>query len=142
MGLALARLAAEDSTFRVAFDHESGQTIIKGMSEAHLAVMIDRLRREFGIEPHIGAPQVAYRETISRKIEVDYTHKNLPGKLPDAPRPSAPANVISISPRATFTFENEPVARGLSQYARVLIALEPLPTGSGFEFVNEVVRGT
>jgi elongation factor G len=86
MRQALARLATEDPSFRVAVDHESGQTIIKGMSELHLEIIVDRLKREFKVEANIGAPQVAYRETISRKIAVDYTHKKLPG----ASRPSTP----------------------------------------------------
>lgn len=79
MGLALARLAAEDPSFRVTSDIESGQTIIKGMGELHLDIIVDRMRREFKVEANVGAPQVAYRETITRKAEVDYTHKKQTG---------------------------------------------------------------
>jgi len=79
MGLALARLAAEDPSFRVETDIESGQTIMKGMGELHLDILVDRMRREFKVEANIGAPQVAYRETISREAEIDYTHKKQTG---------------------------------------------------------------
>ncbi len=79
MGIALARLAAEDPSFRVETDFESGQTIMKGMGELHLDILVDRMRREFKVEANIGAPQVAYRETISHKAEVDYTHKKQTG---------------------------------------------------------------
>jgi elongation factor G len=79
MGQALARLAAEDPSFRVASDEESGQTIIKGMGELHLDIIVDRMKREFQVEANIGAPQVAYRETIRSEIDVDYTHKKQSG---------------------------------------------------------------
>ena len=79
MGVALARLAAEDPSFRVETDFESGQTIMKGMGELHLDILVDRMRREFKVEANIGAPQVAYRETISREAEIDYTHKKQTG---------------------------------------------------------------
>ncbi|WP_136685999.1 elongation factor G [Falsirhodobacter xinxiangensis] len=79
MGLALARLSAEDPSFRVETDFESGQTIMKGMGELHLDILVDRMRREFKVEANIGAPQVAYRETISREAEIDYTHKKQTG---------------------------------------------------------------
>ncbi|MBL8638169.1 MAG: elongation factor G [Alphaproteobacteria bacterium] len=79
MGLALQRLAAEDPSFRVSVDHESGQTIMKGMGELHLEILIDRMRREFKVEANVGAPQVAYRETIARASEIDYTHKKQSG---------------------------------------------------------------
>ncbi|HUX78632.1 MAG TPA: elongation factor G [Alphaproteobacteria bacterium] len=79
MGLALARLAAEDPSFRVTTDYESGQTIIKGMGELHLDIIVDRMKREFKVEANVGAPQVAYRETITKKAEVDYTHKKQTG---------------------------------------------------------------
>ncbi|MCB1529616.1 MAG: elongation factor G [Rhodospirillales bacterium] len=79
MGIALQRLAAEDPSFRVAVDHESGQTIIKGMGELHLDILVDRMKREFKVEANIGAPQVAYRETITKEAEVDYTHKKQTG---------------------------------------------------------------
>ncbi len=79
MALALARLAAEDPSFRVTSDPESGQTVLKGMGELHLEVLVDRLRREFKVDANIGPPQVAYRETISRTAEVDYIHKKQTG---------------------------------------------------------------
>ncbi len=79
MGAALASLAAEDPSFRVTTDEESGQTIIKGMGELHLDIMIDRMRRESKVEANIGAPQVAYRETITKPTEVDHIHKKQTG---------------------------------------------------------------
>ncbi len=79
MGIALQRLAAEDPSFRVSVDHESGQTIMKGMGELHLDILVDRMRREFKVEANIGKPQVAYRETITRKAEITYTHKKQTG---------------------------------------------------------------
>ncbi|MBC7147217.1 MAG: elongation factor G [Thioclava marina] len=79
MGLALQRLAAEDPSFRVETDLESGQTIMKGMGELHLDILVDRMKREFKVEANIGAPQVAYRETISQPAEIDYTHKKQTG---------------------------------------------------------------
>ncbi len=79
MGLALSRLATEDPSFRVSTDVETGQTIIKGMGELHLEIIVDRMKREFKVEANVGAPQVAYRETISRTAEIDYTHKKQSG---------------------------------------------------------------
>jgi len=79
MGIALSRLAAEDPSFRVSSDVESGQTVIKGMGELHLEIIVDRMRREFKVEANVGAPQVAYRETISKPADVDYTHKKQSG---------------------------------------------------------------
>jgi elongation factor G len=79
MGQALYRLAAEDPSFRVKTDEESGQTIIAGMGELHLDIIVDRMRREFKVEATVGAPQVAYRETITRRTEEDYTHKKQTG---------------------------------------------------------------
>ncbi|GAA4530567.1 elongation factor G [Chelativorans composti] len=79
MALALNRLAAEDPSFRVKTDEETGQTIIAGMGELHLDIIVDRMRREFKVEANVGAPQVAYRETITRQAEVDYTHKKQTG---------------------------------------------------------------
>ncbi|MBL0338620.1 MAG: elongation factor G [Rhodospirillaceae bacterium] len=109
MGVALNRLAQEDPSFRVSVDQESGQTVIKGMGELHLEIIIDRMKREYSVEANVGAPQVAYRETITKMIEYDYTHKKQTG--------------------------------GSGQYAKVKIRFEPLPAGSGFEFVNAVVGG-
>src|SRR5690554_5260750 len=79
MGIALSRLAAEDPSFRVSTDHESGQTIIKGMGELHLDILVDRMKREFKVEANVGAPQVAYRESLGKAVEVDYTHKKQSG---------------------------------------------------------------
>ena len=79
MSQGLARLAAEDPSFRVETDQESGQTIMKGMGELHLDILVDRLKREFKVEANIGAPQVAYRETISHEAEITYTHKKQSG---------------------------------------------------------------
>ena len=79
LGVALAKLAAEDPSFNVSTDHESGQTILKGMGELHLDIKIDILKRTYKVEANIGAPQVAYRESISRKAEIDYTHKKQTG---------------------------------------------------------------
>ncbi|WP_299612686.1 elongation factor G [uncultured Tateyamaria sp.] len=79
MSQGLARLAAEDPSFRVETDMESGQTIMKGMGELHLDILVDRLKREFKVEANIGAPQVAYRETIGHEVEHTYTHKKQSG---------------------------------------------------------------
>jgi elongation factor G len=79
MGIALSRLAAEDPSFRVSTDHESGQTIIKGMGELHLDIIVDRMKREFKVEANVGAPQVAYREYLGKPVELVYTHKKQSG---------------------------------------------------------------
>jgi elongation factor G len=79
MGIALNRLAAEDPSFRVSTDHESGQTIIKGMGELHLEILVDRMKREFKVEANVGAPQVAYREYLAKPVELVYTHKKQSG---------------------------------------------------------------
>ena len=79
MGLALARLAMEDPSFKVSSDPESGQTIIKGMGELHLEIIVDRLKREFKVEANVGEPQVAYRETITKPCDIEYTHKKQSG---------------------------------------------------------------
>jgi len=79
MSAGLQRLAAEDPSFQVSSDPESGQTIMRGMGELHLDILVDRLKREFKVEANIGAPQVAYRETITREAEIDYTHKKQSG---------------------------------------------------------------
>ena len=110
LGTAIQRLAEEDPTFRVHTDEETGQTIIAGMGELHLEVLIDRMKREFRVEANIGKPQVAYRETLRRAVtKVDYVHKKQSG--------------------------------GSGQYAKVIIDLEPLEPGSGYEFVNGVTGG-
>ncbi len=79
MGMALSRLASEDPSLRIESDQESGQTILKGMGELHLEIIIDRMKREFKVDANIGQPKVAYRETITKKIEIDYTHKKQSG---------------------------------------------------------------
>src|SRR5260370_17317486 len=76
LGVALAKLVAEDPSFRVTTDQESGQTILKGMGELHLEIKVDILKRSYRVDANIGAPQVAYRETIPKPAPFDYTHKN------------------------------------------------------------------
>lgn len=79
MGVALSRLAAEDPSLRVSVDEETGQTLLKGMGELHLEIIVDRMKREFKVESNIGAPQVAYRETIGKSAKIDYLHKKQSG---------------------------------------------------------------
>ncbi|SHI50168.1 elongation factor G [Pollutimonas bauzanensis] len=110
MGIALSRLAQEDPSFRVRSDEESGQTIISGMGELHLEVLVDRMRREFGVEANVGKPQVAYRETIRKTCE------EIEGK-----------------------FVKQSGGRG--QYGHVVLKLEPLPPGGGYEFVDAIKGG-
>ena len=109
MGVALSKLAAEDPSFRVHTDEESGQTIISGMGELHLEIIVDRMKREFSVEANVGAPQVAYRETIRKAVEQE-------GK-----------------------FVRQSGGRG--QYGHVWLKIEPLPAGTGYEFVNGIVGG-
>ncbi|MFC4353458.1 elongation factor G [Fodinicurvata halophila] len=104
MGLALGRLAQEDPSFRVSTDTESGQTVIKGMGELHLDIIVDRLRREFKVDANVGAPQVAYRESITRQAEVDYTHKKQTGGSGQFARVKLVFEPQEIG--AGFTFEN------------------------------------
>ena len=104
MGMALSRLAQEDPSFRVSIDHESGQTIIKGMGELHLEIIVDRMKREFKVEANVGAPQVAYRETISRSFEIDYTHKKQSGGSGQFARVKI---VFEPNPGNGYEFENE-----------------------------------
>jgi elongation factor G len=110
MSLALGRLAQEDPSFRVHTDSESGQTIIAGMGELHLEILVDRMRREFGVEAQVGQPQVAYRETIGKTV------REVEGKF------------IKQS-------------GGKGQYGHVVLSLEPLPAGTGYEFVDAVKGG-
>lgn len=109
LALSLARLADEDPTFKMTTDSETGQTIVSGMGELHLEIIVDRLLREFNVKANIGKPEVAYRETITKLATAE-------GKLI----------------RQTG---------GRGQYARVLLQIEPLPYGAGFEFVNKIVGG-
>ncbi len=110
MGMALSRLAQEDPSFRVRSDEESGQTIISGMGELHLEIIVDRMRREFGVEANVGKPQVAYRETIRKVCE------EVEGK-----------------------FVKQSGGRG--QYGHVVLKIEPLPPGGGFQFVDAIKGG-
>ena len=105
MGAALARLAQEDPSFRVASDDESGQTIIKGMGELHLDILVDRMKREFKVEANIGAPQVAYRETITKPSDVDYTHKKQSGGAGQFAR--VKMTISPGEPGTGFVFENK-----------------------------------
>ncbi len=109
MGVALSKLAKEDPSFRVHTDEESGQTIISGMGELHLDIIVDRMKREFRVEANVGKPQVAYRETIRASVEQE-------GK-----------------------FVRQSGGRG--QYGHVVLRIEPLEAGSGYEFVNDIVGG-
>jgi elongation factor G len=104
MGQALARLATEDPSFRVTVDHESGQTVIKGMGELHLEIIVDRMKREFKVDANVGAPQVAYRETITRVAEVDYTHKKQTGGAGQFAR--VKLRFGPLPPGSGFDFEN------------------------------------
>jgi elongation factor G len=107
MGQALARLATEDPSFRVSVDDESGQTVIKGMGELHLEIIVDRMKREFKVDANIGAPQVAYRETISRSADVDYTHKKQTGGAGQYAR--IKVHFEPLPPGSGFVFENSVV---------------------------------
>ena len=104
MGIALARLAAEDPSFRVETDVESGQTIMKGMGELHLDILVDRMRREFKVEANIGAPQVAYRETISHAIEHTYTHKKQTGG--SGQFAEVKLSIVPTNPGEGYSFES------------------------------------
>jgi elongation factor G len=109
MGFALQKLAQEDPSFRVRTDEETGQTIISGMGELHLEIIVDRLLREFKVEANVGQPEVAYRETIRRKAEAEAKYIKQTG--------------------------------GRGQYGHVVLTVEPLEPGKGFEFVNKIVGG-
>ena len=105
MGMALQRLAQEDPSFRVASDEESGQTIIKGMGELHLDILVDRMRREFKVDANVGAPQVAYRETITKVYDVDYTHKKQTGGSGQFAR--VKFTIEPGAPASGYIFENK-----------------------------------
>jgi len=107
LAVALNRLAQEDPSFRVSVDEESGQTLIKGMGELHLDILVDRMKREFKVEANVGAPQVAYRETITKAADVDYTHKKQTGGSGQFARVK-----ITLEPAEAgtgFTFESKVV---------------------------------
>jgi elongation factor G len=110
LGMAIQKLAQEDPTFRVATDPETGQTILSGMGELHLEIIVDRMMREFGVGANVGKPQVAYRETIRKPAEAEGRHVKQSG--------------------------------GRGQYGVVKIKVEPLPAGTGFEFVNDIFGGS
>ncbi len=105
MGIALQRLAAEDPSFRVTSDEESGQTIIKGMGELHLDILVDRMKREFKVEANIGAPQVAYRECFTKPYTIDYTHKKQSGGSGQFAK--VKMNIIPQEPGAGYEFESQ-----------------------------------
>ena len=104
MGIALQRLAAEDPSFRVETDLESGQTIMKGMGELHLDILVDRMKREFKVEANIGAPQVAYRETIGHAVEHTYTHKKQSGG--SGQYAEVKLNIVPTQPGEGYSFES------------------------------------
>jgi elongation factor G len=105
LGLALSKLAAEDPSFRVSTDFESGQTILKGMGELHLDIKVDILKRTYKVDANIGAPQVAYRETITQAAEIDYTHKKQTGGTGQFAR--VKFNVVPAEPGEGFSFESK-----------------------------------
>jgi elongation factor G len=107
LGVALAKLVAEDPSFRVSTDQESGQTILKGMGELHLDIKVDILKRTYKVDANIGAPQVAYREKISKQVTVDYTHKKQTGGSGQFARVKIVAE--PLPPAGGFEFENEVV---------------------------------
>jgi elongation factor G len=107
LGVALAKLAAEDPSFRVSTDQESGQTILKGMGELHLDIKVDILKRTYKVDANIGAPQVAFREKITQRAEIDYTHKKQTGGSGQFARVKIVAE--PTEPGAPFEFENEVV---------------------------------
>ncbi len=109
MGVALAKLAEEDPTFKTYTDEETGQTIIAGMGELHLEIIVDRLLREFKVEANVGEPQVSYREAIRKTVNIEHKYARQSG--------------------------------GKGQYGHVMLKLEPLEEGAGYEFVNAIVGG-
>ena len=109
MGIALAKLAEEDPTFKTYTDEETGQTIIAGMGELHLEIIVDRLLREFKVEANVGEPQVSYREAIRKTVNIEHKYARQSG--------------------------------GKGQYGHVLLKLEPMEEGAGYEFVNAIVGG-
>ncbi|HEY1613001.1 MAG TPA: elongation factor G [Rhizomicrobium sp.] len=105
MGMALQRLAQEDPSFRVSTDHDSGQTILKGMGELHLDIKVDILRRTYKVEANVGAPQVAYRETLARPVTIDYTHKKQTGGAGQFAR--VKLEFEPLPPGSGYVFEND-----------------------------------
>jgi elongation factor G len=107
LGIALSKLASEDPSFRVSTDHETGQTILKGMGELHLDIKVDILRRTYKVDANVGEPQVAYRETISRHYQEDYTHKKQSGGSGQFAR--VIIDFEPLPPGSGFVFENKTV---------------------------------
>ena len=105
MGMALQRLAQEDPSFRVSTDAESGQTILKGMGELHLEIKVDILKRTYKVDANVGAPQVAYRETLARPVTIDYTHKKQTGGSGQFAR--VKVEYEPLPPGSGFVFEND-----------------------------------
>ena len=107
LGLAIQKLAEEDPTFRVEHDHETGQTVISGMGELHLDILVDRMRREFKVEANVGKPQVAYRETLKRKVDkYDYTHKKQTGGSGQFAKVQISLEPIEVEGDKTYEFVN------------------------------------
>ena len=108
LGTAIQKLAEEDPTFQVQQDEETGQTIIKGMGELHLDILVDRMRREFKVEANVGKPQVAYRETIRRTVEkVDYTHKKQTGGSGQYAKVQVTIEPVDTAEGAMYEFDNK-----------------------------------
>jgi elongation factor G len=107
LGLAIQKLAEEDPTFRVEHDHETGQTVISGMGELHLDILVDRMRREFKVEANVGKPQVAYRETLKRKVDkYDYTHKKQTGGSGQFAKVQISLEPMDVTEDKTYEFVN------------------------------------
>ena len=107
LGLAIQKLAEEDPTFRVEHDHETGQTVISGMGELHLDILVDRMRREFKVEANVGKPQVAYRETLKRVVEkYDYTHKKQTGGSGQFAKIQIKLEPMDVTEEKTYEFVN------------------------------------
>jgi elongation factor G len=109
MGMALSRLASEDPSLRIESDQESGQTILKGMGELHLEIIVDRMKREFKVDANIGQPKVAYRETITKKVEIDYTHKKQSGGSGQFAKVKIIFEPLPADAPENFTFESKVV---------------------------------
>ncbi|MFL1780793.1 Elongation factor G [Candidatus Hepatincolaceae symbiont of Richtersius coronifer] len=113
MGLALSRLVSEDPSLRVKLDEESGQTILAGMGELHLEIIVDRMKREYNVAANVGAPQVAYREAFGNPVEVDYTHKKQSGGSGQFAR--VKIKFTPTPPGSGFTFESTLVGQGVDK---------------------------
>jgi len=128
LGVALAKLAAEDPSFRVSTDQESGQTILKGMSELHLGIKVDILRRTYKVDANVGAPQVTYRETLTKRVTITYTHK----------RPAGPKGDFA---KVTILFEPAEPGAGSSFESKIVGGAVPTEYIRGVEKgINSVMR--